>query len=139
VLAHQVRDLDEALSVANGTALRPDGVSFASPEHISGVRREVRVGRNLTSIVTSGSMVNRPAVRLASDVGVRSPGAAPITCCVVRLVLLQRNTMRRGFDLPPQPTFGPRGKMTLNQRHRTGSPPRRVIVPPYRAARSIRQ
>jgi RHH-type transcriptional regulator, proline utilization regulon repressor / proline dehydrogenase / delta 1-pyrroline-5-carboxylate dehydrogenase len=104
----KVRDLDEALSVANGTAYALTGGIFSrSPEHIQRVRREFRVGNLYVNRKITGALVNRQPFGGFKMSGVGSKAGGPDY--LLQFVLprtITENTMRRGFAPTIQPTFG---------------------------------
>jgi RHH-type transcriptional regulator, proline utilization regulon repressor / proline dehydrogenase / delta 1-pyrroline-5-carboxylate dehydrogenase len=104
----RVRDLDEALRVANGTPYAlTGGVYSRSPEHIQGVRSEFRVGNLYVNRKITGALVSRQPFGGFKMSGMGSKAGGPDY--LLQFVLprtITENTMRRGFAPTTQPTFG---------------------------------
>jgi RHH-type proline utilization regulon transcriptional repressor/proline dehydrogenase/delta 1-pyrroline-5-carboxylate dehydrogenase len=95
----KVRDLDEALQVANGTMYALTGGLYSrSPEHIARVRREFRVGNLYVNRKITGALVDRQPFGGFKLSGIGSKAGGPDY--LLQFVLprtITENTMRRGF------------------------------------------
>jgi RHH-type proline utilization regulon transcriptional repressor/proline dehydrogenase/delta 1-pyrroline-5-carboxylate dehydrogenase len=95
----KVKDLDEALAVANGTPYALTGGLFSrSPAHIRQVRREFRVGNLYINRKSTGALVGRQAFGGFKMSGIGSKAGGPDY--LLQFVLprtITENTMRRGF------------------------------------------
>jgi len=100
----KVKDLDEALAVANGTQYALTGGLFTrSPEHIRRVRREFRVGNLYINRKITGALVARQpfgGFKLSGG-GTKAGGQDYLLQFVVPRTITE-NTMRRGFAPPPE-------------------------------------
>lgn len=95
----KVRDLDEALSVANGTSYALTGGVFSrSPEHIRRVKREFRVGNLYVNRRITGALVARQPFGGFKLSGIGSKAGGPDYLLQFLLPrTITENTMRRGF------------------------------------------
>ncbi len=95
----KVRDLDEALRVANGTSYALTGGLYSrSPEHIERVKREFRVGNLYINRKITGALVHRQPFGGFKLSGIGSKAGGPDY--LLQFVLprtITENTMRRGF------------------------------------------
>src|SRR5262249_39548499 len=95
----KVRDLDEALQVANGTMYALTGGLYSrSPEHIARVRREFRVGNLYVNRKITGALVDRQPFGGFKLSGIGSKAGGPDY--LLQFVLprtITENTLRRGF------------------------------------------
>ncbi|MCI0638272.1 MAG: L-glutamate gamma-semialdehyde dehydrogenase [Gemmataceae bacterium] len=95
----KVRDLDEALRVANGTSYALTGGLYSrSPEHIECVKREFRVGNLYINRKITGALVHRQPFGGFKLSGIGSKAGGPDY--LLQFVLprtITENTMRRGF------------------------------------------
>ena len=95
----KVKDLDEALEIANGTQVRPDRRRLRrSPENIAAVKRRFRVGnlyinRKITGALVGGS--RSAASRCPASA--RRPAGRIICLQFVLPRTITENTLRRGF------------------------------------------
>ena len=104
----KVRDLDEALRVANGTPYALTGGFYSrSPEHIERVRREFRVGNLYINRKITGALVGRQPFGgyKMSGIGSKAGGPDYLLQFVVPRTITE-NTMRRGFAPTTAPTAG---------------------------------
>lgn len=108
----KVRDLDEALRVANGTKYAlTGGIYSRSPEHIKRVRREFRVGNLYVNRKITGALVARQPFGGFKLSGVGSKAGGPDY--LLQFVLprtITENTMRRGFAPSSQQAQGHLGQ-----------------------------
>jgi RHH-type proline utilization regulon transcriptional repressor/proline dehydrogenase/delta 1-pyrroline-5-carboxylate dehydrogenase len=95
----KVRDLDEALRVANGTPYALTGGLYSrEPRHIERVRREFRVGNLYINRKITGALVDRQPFGGFKLSGIGSKAGGPDY--LLQFVLprtITENTMRRGF------------------------------------------
>src|SRR5262249_52620913 len=95
----KVKDLGEALEVANGTPYALTGGLYSrSPEHIARVKREFRVGNLYINRKITGALVGRQPFGGFKLSGVGSKAGGPdylLQFLVPRTIT--ENTMRRGF------------------------------------------
>ncbi len=95
----RVRDLDEALEVANGTEYALTGGLYSrSPENIERVKREFRVGNLYINRKITGAIVGRQPFGGSKMSGIGSKAGGPdylIQFLEPRTVT--ENTIRRGF------------------------------------------
>jgi len=78
----KVRDLDEALKVANGTQYAlTGGIYSRSPEHIRRVKREFRVGNLYVNRKITGALVARQPFGGFKLSGIGSKAGGRIICC----------------------------------------------------------
>jgi RHH-type proline utilization regulon transcriptional repressor/proline dehydrogenase/delta 1-pyrroline-5-carboxylate dehydrogenase len=95
----KVRDLEEALQVANGTSYALTGGLYSrSPEHIARVRRSFRVGNLYINRKITGALVDRQPFGGFKLSGIGSKAGGPDY--LLQFVLprtITENTMRRGF------------------------------------------
>jgi RHH-type proline utilization regulon transcriptional repressor/proline dehydrogenase/delta 1-pyrroline-5-carboxylate dehydrogenase len=95
----KVRDLDEALTVANGTSYALTGGLYSrSPAGIRRVRREFRVGNLYINRKITGALVHRQPFGGFKMSGIGSKAGGPDY--LLQFVLprtITENTMRRGF------------------------------------------
>ncbi|MBG84155.1 MAG: 1-pyrroline-5-carboxylate dehydrogenase [Phycisphaerae bacterium] len=94
-----VKDLDEALEVANGTEYKLTGGIFSRmPSHIERARHEYRVGNLYINRNCTGALVGRQPFGGfgMSGIGSKAGGRAYLEQFVVPRVVCE-NTMRRGF------------------------------------------
>lgn len=95
----KVKDLDQALQVANGTPYALTGGLYSrSPEHIARVKREFRVGNLYINRKITGALVGRQPFGgfKLSGVGSQAGGADYLLQFLVPRTITE-NTMRRGF------------------------------------------
>jgi RHH-type proline utilization regulon transcriptional repressor/proline dehydrogenase/delta 1-pyrroline-5-carboxylate dehydrogenase len=95
----KVPNLDEALSVANGTSYALTGGLYSrSPEHIRRVKAEFRVGNLYINRKITGALVNRQPFGgfKLSGIGSKAGGPDYLLQFVVPRCITE-NTMRRGF------------------------------------------
>ncbi len=95
----RVKDLDEAIRVANGTDYALTGGMFSrSPENLAKVRRELRVGNMYLNRTITGAMVGRHPFGgfKMSGIGTKAGGRDYLLQFVVPQTITE-NTMRRGF------------------------------------------
>jgi RHH-type transcriptional regulator, proline utilization regulon repressor / proline dehydrogenase / delta 1-pyrroline-5-carboxylate dehydrogenase len=95
----RARDLDQALEIANGTSYALTGGLFSrSPEHISRIRREFRVGNLYINRKITGALVDRQPFGGFKMSGIGSKAGGPDY--LLQFVLprtITENTLRRGF------------------------------------------
>ena len=95
----QAKNIDEALSIANGTPYALTGGLFSrSPENIQRVKREFRVGNLYINRKITGALVNRQPFGGFKLSGLGSKAGGPdylMQFMVPRCIT--ENTMRRGF------------------------------------------
>jgi RHH-type transcriptional regulator, proline utilization regulon repressor / proline dehydrogenase / delta 1-pyrroline-5-carboxylate dehydrogenase len=107
----KVKDLDEALHVANGTSYAlTGGIYSRSPEHLRRAEREFRVGNLYLNRKITGALVARQpfgGFRL-SGVGSKAGGPDYLLQFVWPRTITE-NTMRRGFAPSSQPALGSLG------------------------------
>jgi RHH-type proline utilization regulon transcriptional repressor/proline dehydrogenase/delta 1-pyrroline-5-carboxylate dehydrogenase len=104
----RVRDLDEALRVANGTPYALTGGLFSrSPENIRRVKREFRVGNLYINRKITGALVARQPFGgfKMSGVGSKAGGTDYLLQFLLPRTITE-NTMRRGFAPTPEPAAG---------------------------------
>jgi len=95
----KVKDFDEALAVANGTAYKLTGGIFSrKPAHLERAKREFRVGNLYLNRGITGALVGRQPFGGfgMSGLGSKAGGAGYLEHFVVPRALCE-NTMRRGF------------------------------------------
>ncbi len=95
----KVKDLDEALRVANGTPYALTGGFYSrSPENIRRVKREFRVGNLYVNRKITGALVSRQPFGgfKLSGIGSKAGGPDYLLQFVVPRTITE-NTMRRGF------------------------------------------
>ena len=95
----KAKNLDEALTIANGTAYAlTGGVYSRSPDNIRRVKREFRVGNLYVNRKITGALVGRQPFGgfKLSGVGSKAGGPDYLLQFVVPRVITE-NTMRRGF------------------------------------------
>jgi len=95
----KAKNLDDALTIANGTAYALTGGIFSrSPENIRRVKREFRVGNLYINRKITGALVSRQPFGgfKLSGIGSKAGGADYLLQFVVPRVITE-NTMRRGF------------------------------------------
>jgi RHH-type proline utilization regulon transcriptional repressor/proline dehydrogenase/delta 1-pyrroline-5-carboxylate dehydrogenase len=100
----RAKDLDEALTLANGTPYALTGGLFSrSPESIRRVKREFRVGNLYINRGTTGALVHRQPFGgfKMSGIGTKAGGPDYLQQFVVPRTITE-NTMRRGFAPPPE-------------------------------------
>jgi len=95
----KVRDLDEALSVANGTAYALTGGLYSrSPEHIQKVKGDFRVGNLYINRKITGALVGRQPFGGFKMSGIGSKAGGPdYLLQFLQPRTITENTMRRGF------------------------------------------
>jgi RHH-type transcriptional regulator, proline utilization regulon repressor / proline dehydrogenase / delta 1-pyrroline-5-carboxylate dehydrogenase len=95
----RARDLTHALEIANGTPYALTGGLYSrSPEHITRVRREFRVGNLYINRKITGALVHRQPFGGFKMSGIGSKAGGPdylLQFLVPRTIT--ENTMRRGF------------------------------------------
>lgn len=100
----KVKDMDEALRVANGTRFALTGGIFSrSPENIDRARREFRVGNLYINRGCTGAIVERHPFGGFKLSGIGSKAGGPdylLQFTVPRVVV--ENTLRRGFAPPEE-------------------------------------
>jgi RHH-type proline utilization regulon transcriptional repressor/proline dehydrogenase/delta 1-pyrroline-5-carboxylate dehydrogenase len=95
----RVKDFDEALAVANGTAYRlTGGIYSRKPAHLERAKREFRVGNLYLNRGITGALVGRQPFGGfgMSGLGSKAGGAGYLEHFTVPRALCE-NTMRRGF------------------------------------------
>jgi RHH-type proline utilization regulon transcriptional repressor/proline dehydrogenase/delta 1-pyrroline-5-carboxylate dehydrogenase len=104
----KVRDLDEALQVANGTQYALTGGLYSrSPQNIQRVRREFRVGNLYINRKITGALVWRQPFGGFKMSGVGSKAGGPDYLLQFLLPrTITENTMRRGFAPTTVPLAG---------------------------------
>jgi RHH-type proline utilization regulon transcriptional repressor/proline dehydrogenase/delta 1-pyrroline-5-carboxylate dehydrogenase len=99
----RVKDLDEALAIANGTQYALTGAFYSrSPRHLDRARRELLVGNLYLNRSSTGAMVGRQpfgGFRM-SGIGSKAGGPDYLLQFVVPKTVTE-NTLRRGFAPPP--------------------------------------
>jgi RHH-type proline utilization regulon transcriptional repressor/proline dehydrogenase/delta 1-pyrroline-5-carboxylate dehydrogenase len=102
----RARDLDEALTIANGTQYALTGGLFSrSPEHIARVKREFRVGNLYINRKITGALVDRQPFGGFKLSGIGSKAGGPdYLLQFVQPRTITENTMRRGFAPGAQET-----------------------------------
>jgi RHH-type proline utilization regulon transcriptional repressor/proline dehydrogenase/delta 1-pyrroline-5-carboxylate dehydrogenase len=102
----KVRDLEEALAVANGTQYALTGGLYSrSPANIRKVRRQFRVGNLYINRKITGALVHRQPFGGFKLSGIGSKAGGPDY--LLQFVLpraITENTMRRGFAPVAEPT-----------------------------------
>ena len=101
----KVKDLEEALAVANGTAYAlTGGVYSRSPAHLQRVKNEFRVGNLYINRKITGALVSRQPFGgfKLSGMGTKAGGPDYLLQFVVPRTITE-NTMRRGFAPPAEP------------------------------------
>jgi RHH-type proline utilization regulon transcriptional repressor/proline dehydrogenase/delta 1-pyrroline-5-carboxylate dehydrogenase len=104
----KVRDLDEALRVANGTQYALTGGLYSrSPANIERVRREFRVGNLYINRKITGALVGRQPFGGFKMSGIGSKAGGPDYLLQFLLPrTITENTMRRGFAPTTEPLAG---------------------------------
>ena len=96
----KAKNLDEALTIANGTAYAlTGGIYSRSPENIRRVKREFRVGNLYVNRKITGALVSRQPFGGFKLSGVGSKAGGPDYLLQFLLPrVITENTMRRGFE-----------------------------------------